>query len=360
MTRLLLLALLGLTTTAQAPKPLTAGTGTIYLAAYSGHIVGIDEATEKVVAQIPLKTGPAYAVRISGDRSRFYVQSADMEHFEVVDIAGRKSLDTFTLSDGPKHVRVLTYEVDPQQRMLVLVAQTTTKLIDRFEIGAPEFIQYDLKEHKVMLRAPWSAETEPRYGGRLRFSPDGKLLYVFGEEVAVHDAATLAKVDTWDFALPNEPDLGQFNPGARDRGADDPDTFTGLFTTHDAIGKRRMLVIGRVNLSAKSIDSFPLGPTPAGELSFAIAKDRKRGYVLREEIGHHELWTIDMATQKVLSQVPFEGRPRLAVAVSSSGQIVYLHEAGNTIDLYSADAFKRLRTITLDSDMMYRTFLVLP
>ncbi|MEO8677538.1 MAG: hypothetical protein ABI665_00735 [Vicinamibacterales bacterium] len=360
MIRLLLLVLLGLTTTAPAPKLPTAGTGTIYLGAYSGLIVGIDEATEKVVAQIPLKTGPPYAVRISGDRSRLYVQSADLEHFEVVDLAGRKSVDSFTLSDGHTHVRALTYEVDPQQRMLMLVAQTTTKLIDRFEIGAPEFIQFDLKEHKVLLRAPWSADTDPRYGGRLRFSPDGKLLYVFGDEIAVHDAATLAKVDSWDLALPNEPDLGQFSAGARDRGADDPDTFTGLFTTRDSIGKRRMLVIGRVNLTAKSIDYFPLGPTPAGDLSFAIARDRKRGYLLREEIGHHELWTIDMATQKVVSQVPFEGRPRLAVAVSSSGQMIYLHEAGNTIDLYSADEFKRLRTITLDTDMMYRTFMVLP
>lgn len=362
MTRVLLLALLGLTTAAPVPKPLTAGTGTIYLGSYSGHIIGVDEATEKVVAQIPLTTGAPYAVHLSTDRSRFYVQSANQEHFEVVDIAGRKSLDSFTLSEGRTHVRAMTYEADPQHRMLVLIARTSTKLIDRFEIGPPEFIQYDLREHKVVKRVPWSAEIEPRYYGvTLRFSPDGKLLYAFGDEVTIYDAATLTQVDTWDFGLPNEPDLGRFNPGSMDEGADAPGTYTSLFTTRDAIGKRRMLVLGRVNLSAKSIDYFPLGPVPAtGSLSLAMAKDRKRGYILRQEIGHYELWTIDMAAQKVVSQVPFKGRPRLAVATSSNGQILYLHQAGSTIDLYSAEEFKLLRTITLHTDMMYGTFFVLP
>jgi ABC-type ATPase involved in cell division len=37
-----------------------------------------------------------------------------------------------------------------------------------------------------------------------------------------------------------------------------------------------------------------------------------------------------------------------------------LNEAGNTIDLYTADGFKHLRTITLESDMMYGTFHVVP
>ena len=46
----------------------------------------IDEATEKVAAQIPFKNGIPWAARPSMDHARFYVQSANMERFEVIDL----------------------------------------------------------------------------------------------------------------------------------------------------------------------------------------------------------------------------------------------------------------------------------
>ena len=45
---------------------------------------------------------------------------------------------------------------------------------------------------------------------------------------------------------------------------------------------------------------------------------------------------------------------------SSSSGLTYLYEAGRTIEVYSADASTRLRTIVLDSDMMYGTFTIVP
>jgi hypothetical protein len=82
-----------------SPK-LTGGTGTIYLGSYAKRMVVIDEATEQVTAEIPLVTGIPWSVRRSQDATRFYIQNADQEHFEVVDLATRKSLDSFTLSEG--------------------------------------------------------------------------------------------------------------------------------------------------------------------------------------------------------------------------------------------------------------------
>ncbi len=138
------------------------------------------------------------------------------------------------------------------------------------------------------------------------------------------------------------------------------DIFTGLFTMRDPVAQRELLIIGRVNLGAKSIDFFPLGPAPeSGGLSFALAPDRKRAYILREEIGQAEVWTVDLPGKRLVSKTRFKGRPRMAIRSSSSGQVVYIFEAGNTIDLYDADGFKYLRTITLDSDMKYGTFYVI-
>ncbi len=50
----------------------------------------------------------------------------------------------------------------------------------------------------------------------------------------------------------------------------------------------------------------------------------------------------------------------MAIRSSSNGKVLYIFEAGNTIDLYQAEGFKYLRTIALDGDMMYTTFHVVP
>jgi hypothetical protein len=46
----------------------------------------------------------------------------------------------------------------------------------------------------------------------------------------------------------------------------------------------------------------------------------------------------------------FQGRPRMGLKASSNGKVLYLYNAGNTIDLYEAATFKYMRTITLDMD----------
>jgi hypothetical protein len=344
-----------------SPK-LTGGTGTIYLGSYAKRMVVIDEASERVTAEIPLATGIPWSVRRSQDATRFYIQNADQEHFEVVDLATRKSIDSFTLSEGNRNVRALAFAVDPQHRIMTLVTRTTTKLVDRFEIGAPTFIQYDLRDHKVIRTLPWSIDPEPAYFSLvIRYSPDGKLLYVFSDEVLILDATSLQQLASWDLSLSNEPALGRFDLGSLDDTNDDPAWFSALFTLKDPVHHRPLLVVGRVNLDQRSLDFFPLGPAAEqGQVSFALGADRQHAYALVQGIGHYELWTIDLASKRRQSKVEFKGRPRMAITTSSNGKIIYLHTAGNTIDLYEADGFKYLRTITLDGDMPYNTFHVVP
>lgn len=352
-----LVSLFALTTTAVSAQP--AGTGTIFMGSYSGHIAAIEEATEKV-SRIPLATGAPFVVRLSPDHTRFYVQSANQEHFEIVDVKKRQSLDSFTLSNARRHVRAMAFEADPQHRTLMLVARTDTRSNDRWEIGRQEFIQYDLVEHKVVRTTPWSAEFEASYySTALRYSPDGRFLYVFGEKILVYDVATMQLVDTWDLSIPSDSAMGQLDPGSFDESADKPGFLTGVFTMQDAIHHRKMLVVGQINLVARTVETFPLGPAPVdGDISFTISPDRRIAHVLHGQIGRHELLTIDMVTHRVVSRVPVPSRPRMQVRASSSGQLLYFYEAGSLIDVYTADASKKLRTISLDSDMMYRTFVI--
>lgn len=358
---LVLLLALGAVPAPGGPPVLTGGTGNIILGTYSKRLLVLDEATEKVTTEIPLATGIPWSIQLSSDRARLYLQNADAEHFEVVDIATRRSIDSFTLSEGRRNVRVMAFAIDPAHRVMTMVARTTTKLIDRFEIGPPMFIQYDLKGHTVIQTVPWSSETEPEFFGLLRYSPDGKRIYAFSDEILVLDATTLKQVATWDLSLPNEPGLGRFDMGSMDDSNDNPAFFSALFRIKDPIQKRSLLVVGRVNLDRESVDFFPLGPAPPrGRVGFALAPDRAHAYVLLQDIGHHELWTIDMAGRRLQSRVEFKGRPRMALKTSSNGKLLYLYEAGNTIDLYQADGFKYLRTITLNADMPYDSFHVVP
>jgi hypothetical protein len=344
------------------PSKLAAGTGTIYLASYGKRLVAIDETTEKVVAEVPLKTGLAWTMRLSHDATRFYVQSADQEHFEVIDIATRQTVDTFTLGSAGVHVRALAFDVDPQNRFMVAVARTARKRVDRFEIDDPMFIQYDLKAHTIVRSVRWTTDTEPRYYFlNLRFSPDGRVLYVFADQIHIYDASSLENMDSWDLSLPTESGSGRLDLGSMDETNDEPGFFTALFTTSDPIQHRRQLVVGRVDLSQKRVDSFPVGPAPDyEEVSFALGADRKLGYVLLQDVRRYEFWTLDLAGKRLQSRVKFDSRPRMAFRSSSNGKIIYIFEAGNTIDLYEAAGFKYLRTITVNGDMMYNTFHVVP
>jgi len=48
----------------------------------------------------------------------------------------------------------------------------------------------------------------------------------------------------------------------------------------------------------------------------------------------------------------------MALKTSSNGKVLYIYQAGNTIDLYEAGTYKYLRTITLDADTTTELFVV--
>jgi DNA-binding beta-propeller fold protein YncE len=272
----------------------------------------------------------------------------------------KQSVDTFTLSEPGKKVRVRGYAVDPSQHFMALGIQTVKKLRDRFEIDPYQLALYDLTTHQVVKAiAPPGGENSPRFN--LRFSPDGKLLYIFGRDVLILDASTLEQVDHWDMSLPIEPGMGAGSLGSQEDAYENPSFFTALFTIQDPVAERRIVGVGRVDLAKRSVDFIPIGPSPEDlRLSFAVSPDHKRGYILAQNIDDYQMWLVNIDTGTVDKKIPFDGRPRMAIQVSTSGQVLYIYEAGRTIDLYQASDFKYLRTITMDTDMPYSGFHVVP
>jgi hypothetical protein len=341
--------------TAEKAK-VTPGSGTLIIGSYPSQFWIIDEATEKVVGTIPYKSGIPRRTSITRDRKRFYTLDATMEKVEILDIAARKTLDTFTLSEGNKRVRIRSLEPDPLNRFVVMLTASATKLIDRFEIGSPTLVQYDLNEHKIARTIPWP-DGEERQNVQVLFSPDGKLMYLFtDQDVLIYETGTFTQVDKWELSKPIEEGFGRLEFGPRDILNDEPGYYTSIFNVSDPVQHRRTMGIGRVNLAAKSVDFYTLGPSTP--VSFTLAPDRKVAYGLFEEIGRYEFWKFDLEHHKLAGRTEFRGRPRMALKTSSNGKVLYIYQAGNTIDLYDAETYQYMRTITLDGDMTTDLFVL--
>jgi hypothetical protein len=338
-----------------ADKPKSAGNGTLIIGSYPNQYWIIDESTEKTVGTIPFKSGIPRRTSLSRNRKHFYTIEAAMEKLEIVDIASRKTIDTFSLSEANKKVRIRSFEPDPTERFAMMVTASATKLVDRFEIGAPTLVQYDLKAHTIMRTVPWP-NNEERQNANIQFSPDGKLMYLFtDQDVLIYETNTFTQVDKWELSKPIEEGFGRMEMGSRDVFNDEPGFYTGIFNVSDPVQHRRMMGIARVNLAAKSVDFYTIGPSTG--VGFAMAPDRKVAYGLFEDIGRYEFWKFDLEHRKFAGRTEFKGRPRMGLKTSSNGKILYIYVAGNTIDLYDAETYQYLRTITLDGDMTTELFV---
>jgi hypothetical protein len=338
-----------------APPKLVAGNGTLFIGGWPNKIFVIDEATEKVTGAIEVTTGDPTRMILSKDRARFYLVNALAESVEIIDIATRKSVDHFTLSEGSKKVHIRSLIADPLDRFVIMLVKAAEKKVDRFEISPPALVVYDLKEHKVSRTIPWP-NNEEREFVNIMMSPDGKLLYFFADDVLVYDTTEFKQVDKWELSRPIEEGLGRFDFGPRDTTYEEPGFYSGVFSVQDPVQNRRIMGIARVNLAAKNVDFWALGP--ARPVGFSLAPDRKRAYGLLQEIGHYEMWTFDLEHHKLGAKTEFSGRPRMALRTSSNGKVLYIYQAGNTIDLYEASTFKYLRTLTLDADMTTELFVL--
>src|SRR5205807_2067960 len=88
---------------------------------------------------------------------------------------------------------------DPLDRFLIMVLKVVEKKIDRYEVGAPKMVVYDLKEHKIARTIPWP-NNEERENVNVMFSPDGKLLYFFADDVLIYDTTDFKQIDTWELS----------------------------------------------------------------------------------------------------------------------------------------------------------------
>jgi DNA-binding beta-propeller fold protein YncE len=330
--------------------------GTFYMGTYTDKILVIDEATLAVRDSIKVSIGIPSSMLLSANRAHGYVRNPRSDKVEIVDLAARKSLGNFSLNSGSTIVQIWGMNVDPKERFAILLVKAYTKKVDRYEISRPTLLRYDLAKKAVTDTIPWP-KGEERENAQIIFSPAGDLMYFFtSDDVLVYDAVTLKQVERWDLAQSfYEEGMGRINAGFGADIYEEPGFYTNLFRVSDPVNHRLLMGVARVDLANRSVESYTLGPNQP--VSFRLAPGKKRAYGVFSEVGTSQFWTFDLETHRVVGKTEFAGRSRMGLTVGTSGNQLYIHTAGNTIDVYDTASFRKLRTVEYDADMTFITLI---
>jgi DNA-binding beta-propeller fold protein YncE len=351
----LLLALCAALPPASAQK---AG-GMLYIGTWPREVLVIDEAAGKVVDRIQLNTGTPQSLTLSYDKKKIFVTTWT-NGVEVIDLATRKVINHFTLNEGERTVRMRGFAPDPTDQLLYGTINAAVKKIDRFEIEKPKFAVIDLAQKKITKTFDFPKEHDTPFGfmAGYRVSPDGKLLYVFKEDVLIFDLKDFKQVDKIELSKPQHPGSFPIRIGPGDDPNEEAGVVTSVFNTTDPVVRRRIFGIARLDLASRNLDFTPVGPAVTGMTGLRLTPDRKIGYTVAflgggssEPTRRTEFWVFDIAARKLTKKHEFESRSRFSFTVSSDGKQLYIYGAGPTIEVYDAETFKLQRVMTFDGDM---------
>lgn len=320
-----------------------------YIGTYTHDLLVWDEASERVVDRIQMRNFIPTGITVSESKDRLYVRDASAQIIEIIDVAAGEVIDEFTLSADSVSVRIGGFAPHPSNEKAIMQVMRYTKHIDRYTVEGPFVVEYDLVAKEVTDTVPLPDGREAGNVG-FRYAPDGETLYFFANDIIAVDTETYEEIDRWEMSQPLEPGLGRTNFGTSSGTYDEEGVATSLFRMTDPAQNRRMMGISRVRLSEREVDFFTLGTNePVGR--FALAPGGEKAYGLYSEVGRYEFWEFDLVNERVSRRQPFAGRPRMGLQVSADGEKLYVHVAGNTIDVYDSETFELLRTVELDEDM---------
>jgi DNA-binding beta-propeller fold protein YncE len=344
--------------TAVCANHASAQTATWYISTYTDEMLVWDETSEEVIDRIKMNRIIPNEVQLNEAKTLLYVGEATAEYMQVVDIARREVIDEFTLSHDDVTYLIKGFAPHPSDEKAVVFVRRHEKLADRYVVDDPVILEYDLRSKQVLDTIPWP-DGEKRDNVGFRYSPDGRTLYFYTNDIIAVDAETYEEVDRWEISQPLEPGLGRPSFATASQTYDEPGVATSLFRMRDPVHNRTLVGIARTRLSEKEIDFFTVGPSEPLR-GFALAPGGEKAYALYSTIEAYEFWEFDLVDETLSRRVPFAGRPRMGIDVSADGTKLYVHVAGNTIDVYDTETFSLLRTVEFDEDMTLGNIAIIP
>lgn len=351
-TRLAALALAPLLALA---APATAGN--LVMGTYPDRLLVVDDATGAVTDKIQLAAGLPTSIRMSNDKKRIYVTTITTGGIVTLDAATRKVLASFSLNTPTVTYRFNGGVPDPSGKFYYTILTRIEKGIDRYTVGKLQYAVIDLAKKAVVKTADVAPEDDIVGGGyRTQFmvSPDGKLLYVFRDKVAILQTSDLKVVEHVDLAKPEGALLENVTFGGGVEALRNPDEYVSLFNASDPIVHNKIFGIGRFKLSTRKFEFTPVGPAPLTMAGMQVTPDGKQGYtvVTTATLANKrcEMWHFDLATNKMVNRAEFPCRSRFQFGMSLDGKKLYIYGASYDIEVYDGQTLKYEKTWNLGSD----------
>lgn len=351
-----------------AAWPLVAG-HVMYMGTLDKRLLVIDEDQEEVVSEIPL-SGVPRTTALSADQKHLYVLTTRMV-FEVVDLESKKVVSTFTLSDERSRPRMVGMApdrinpgrqgrysgmaVDPKGRYVYTTMRVAVKDIDHYRVEPAQFVAIDVQDKKIAKTWSFPPDMDQGFGfmATYKVSPDGKLLYVFQDDVLIWDLDSFKQVGRIELSKPPYPGASPYRLTVTEDPYDDTSTVTSVFTSVDPVVHKGTLGLAKINLETKKVDYKPIGPS-LPMMGFLVSPDRKKGFsVAVNGAGGNrrvEWWVWDISTGKVVKKQEFEGRPTFRFGVSSDGKKLYMYGAGSTLEIFDAETLQSRKLLYLNRD----------
>ena len=336
----------------------------IFFGTWPHHVVVFDSAQEKIVDNIDLKTDVPRTLILSPDRKKIYASTLNDNAIVTIDVATRKVLSSFTLNQGNQNVRLVGLAPDPAGNYLYAIATIISKKKDHYDVDPAKFVVIDLAAKKITRTAAFPPD-EGTFGFRttIKLSPDGKVLYLFRENILAFDTTEFKLLKKIDLAKPQVPDMENLSVNLLDDPNELPGKITSVFNAADGIIHRRVFGIGTVDLSNLSFDFTPIAPAPGTMTPLFLTPDRKTGYTvsITGDPGNRrcEFWAFDIASRKLIRSREFDGRTRFSFGLSADGTKLLIYGAGYQITVYDATTFEERSDVDVPGDMT-TNFVVLP
>lgn len=361
-----ILACLALLPTTKFTRATDTSSQLIFFGTWPHHLVVFDSAQEKIVDNIDLKSDVPRTLILSPDKSKIYASTLNDNAIVTIDVATRKLLSSFTLNHENQNVRLVGLAPDPTGNYLFAIATIISKKMDHYDVDPPKFIVIDLAAKKITRTAAFPPD-EGTFGFRttIKLSPDGKLLYLFRENILVFDTSEFKLVKKIDLAKPQVPDMENLSVNLLDDPNELPGKITSVFNTADVIIHRRVFGIGTVDLSNLSFDFTPIAPAPGtGTMTpLFLTPNRKTGYTvsITGDPGNRrcEFWAFDIPSRKLIRSREFDGRTRFSFGLSADGTKLLIYGAGYQITVYDAATFEQRSDVDVPGDMT-TNLVVLP
>ncbi len=357
------LGLIALWASAAALGPAQAGT--MFLGGYPSQLMVIDEAKGSVTQEIDLKTGLPMSMRLSDDGKLLYATTITTSGIEVVDVATRKIVNSFSLNSPTVRYRFTGGVADRSGRYFYLLGTRIDKGLDAYRISKAQFMVVDLEKKEVVRTADLEPDDQ-KFGARgaLMLSPDGKTLYAFRDKVIVVNTADLKTVDHFDLAKPDFPGMQEVSFGGGVGRLQTPGQFVSLFETEDPYIHNKTFGVARLDLDTRKFTFTPIGPSPKALSGLEVSPDGKYGYTVAVtgDLGNQrcEFWRFDLDNNRALDKAEFQCRRRFYFGMSGDGRKLYIYGAGFDVAVYNAKSLKAETAWELTHDITMSGMVVTP